>query len=51
MKQQNEVFAAIALAIHEYQGNNVHDDESGKITILKHDTPWNGPAFSMTEHP
>jgi hypothetical protein len=51
MKQQNEVFAAIALAIHEYQGNNVHDDESGKITIVKHDTQWNGHAFSMTEHP
>ncbi|MBP3511900.1 MAG: hypothetical protein J6K19_07690 [Prevotella sp.] len=51
MKQNNEVFAAIALAIHEYNGNNVHDMESGKITIVKHDTQWNGHALSMTEHP
>lgn len=51
MKQDNEVFAAIALALHEFEGNNVHDLESGKITIVGHDTQWNGHALTMTEHP
>lgn len=46
-----EVFAAIALALHEFDGNNVHDSESGKITIVGHDTQWNGHAFQMTAHP
>ena len=26
------IFAAIALALYEYEGNNVHDKESGIIT-------------------
>ena len=28
------IYAAIAMALYEYQGNNVHDIEPGKITIL-----------------
>ncbi len=51
MKRDNEVFAAIALALHEYQGNNVHDKESGKITIVEHPTEWNGHALTMTAQP
>ncbi|MDO4934152.1 MAG: hypothetical protein Q4E71_06055 [Prevotella sp.] len=51
MKKDNEVFAAIALALHEFKGNNVHDKESGKITIVRRDTQWNGHALTMTEHP
>lgn len=51
MKKNNEVFAAIALALHEYQGNNVHDKESGKITIAEHITEWNGHALTMTAKP
>ena len=27
------IYAAIAMALYEYQGNNVHDKESGVITI------------------
>lgn len=46
-----EVFAAIALALHEFEGNNVHDCESGKITIVGHETQWNGHALQMTAHP
>ena len=48
---KNEVYAAIALALHEFKGNNVHDKESGIITIAEHTTQWNGYALSMTEHP
>ena len=48
---KNEVFAAIALALHEFKGNNVHDKETGIITIQEKRTQWNGYALSMTEHP
>ncbi len=51
MKKDNEVLAAIALALHEFEGNNVHDQESGKITIVTRETQWNGHALTMTEHP
>jgi hypothetical protein len=46
-----EVYAAIALALHEHAGNNAHDVETGKITIADHDTPWNFRALQMTAHP
>lgn len=32
---KNEIYAAIALALHEYKGNNVHDKEPGIITIRR----------------
>ena len=48
---KNEVYAAIALALHEHLGNNVHDVEPGTITIAAHPTQWNQYAFSMTAHP
>jgi hypothetical protein len=48
---KNEVFAAIALALHEHLGNNVHDVEPGFITIQEHPTQWNGYALTMTAHP
>ena len=47
----NEVYAAIALALHEHLGNNVHDVEPGIITIAEHPTQWNGYAQVMTAHP
>jgi len=47
----NEVYAAIALALHEHLGNNVHDIEAGKITIAEHSTQWNQYALSMTARP
>ena len=46
-----EVYAAIALALHEYLGNNVHDKEAGIITIAQHPTQWNGYAQTFTHHP
>ena len=48
---KNEVYAAIALALHEHMGNNVHDVETGKITIAAHSTQWNQYALTMTAHP
>ena len=48
---KNEVNAAIALALHEHLGNNVHDVETGIITIAQHPTQWNGYALSMTARP
>ncbi len=47
----NEISAAIAMALHEYYGNNVHDNEPGIITIAEHITQWNGYAQTMTVHP
>ncbi len=45
------ISAAIAMALFEYQGNNVHDKESGIITIKEHNTLWNAKFLSMTQHP
>ena len=45
------IFAAIALALHEYKGNNVHDKEPGIITICEKQTQWNGYAQTMTAQP
>ncbi len=49
--KKNEVYAAIAMALHEFKGNNVHDKEPGIITIAEKQTQWNGYAQTMTEHP
>lgn len=51
MKTNSEVYAAIALALHEFNGNNVHDAISGIITIEPKPTEWNGRALSMTGCP
>lgn len=48
---KNEVYAAIAMALHEFKGNNVHDKESGIITIKSRCTEWNARALMMTQHP
>jgi hypothetical protein len=47
----NEVYAAIAMALHEFKGNNVHDKESGIITIKHCPTQWNSRMMMMTQHP
>ena len=47
----NEVYAAIAMALHEFQGNNVHDKETGIITIKPHLTQWDSHILTMTPHP
>ncbi len=50
-KTDKNVYAAIALALHEFKGNNVHDKESGIITIKPRCTQWNGYTMMMTKHP
>lgn len=47
----NEVYAAIAMALHEYKGNNVHDKESGIITIQSKCSEWDTHLLMMTQHP
>ena len=47
----NEVYAAIAMALHEFKGNNVHDKESDIITIKKRVTEWNAHYLQMTKVP
>ena len=47
----NEIGAAIAMALYEFKGNNVHDKEPGIITISEKQTQWNGYALTMTAHP
>lgn len=49
--KKNEVYAAIALALHEFNGNNVHDKEAGIITIKSRPTGWNAHFLTMTKHP
>ena len=51
MANDKNVYAAIALALHEHLVNNVHDAVSGVITINERNTQWNGFALRMTEHP
>ena len=50
-KKSNEVYAAIAMALHEFKGNNVHDKETGIITIRPRHTQWNNRILTMTQHP
>ncbi|MCH3982688.1 MAG: hypothetical protein LKE41_12500 [Prevotella sp.] len=50
-KKDPNIYAAIALALHEFKGNNVHDKESGIITIKPRHTLWNAKFLSMTPKP
>ncbi len=43
-----EVYAAIAMALHDDLGYNMHDEESGKLTIQSHDTEWTSKVVKMT---
>lgn len=45
------IYAAIALALFEYQGNNVHDKEPGIITIKPKHTLWDAKQLSFTAKP
>ena len=41
------IYAAIALALHEFKGNNVHDKEPGIITIKPKATLWKPLGFRL----
>ena len=45
------IYAAIAMALYEYQGNNVHDKEPGIITISGWHTDWESHLLRMTPKP
>ncbi|MCH5309414.1 MAG: hypothetical protein J1E58_06070 [Prevotella sp.] len=49
--KNNEIYAAIALALHEHLGNNTHDAEAGVITIAPHNSQWNSFAQTMRQQP
>lgn len=51
MKTDKNIYAAIALALHEYKGNNVHDKEPGFITIKPKQSLWNAKFLTMTPKP
>ena len=44
---ENEIYAAIAMALHEFEGNNIHDAESNVLTIKPRHTLWNAKISSM----
>ncbi len=49
--KDNEVYAAIAMALHEHQGHTTHDSEAGVITIKGRNSEWETRILSMTQHP
>ena len=44
----NEVYAAIAMALHDDLGYNLNDSESGRLTIVAKDSEWASKAAKMT---
>ena len=44
----NEVYAAIAMALHDDLGYNLHDSESGRLTIVTKESEWSSKAAKMT---
>ena len=50
-QKQNEVYAAITLALHEYQGYTVHVSESGVLTLGNADTEWNSKLRTQRQQP
>ena len=50
-KKENEVFAAITLALYEFQGYTMHVEESGVLTLAKEDTEWNSKLRLQRQMP
>lgn len=50
-RMDKNIYAAIAMAFYEFQGNNVHDKESGIITIKPKQTLWDAKQLSFTAKP
>ena len=51
--ESGEIFAAIAMALHEYQ-DNVHDIEDTILTINKvkrNYSPWNSKIYTLRQTP
>ncbi|MCQ2220366.1 MAG: hypothetical protein MJZ12_03170 [Prevotella sp.] len=45
----NEIFAAIAMALHDEIGYNMHDSESGRLTIKARNTEWTSKQANITQ--
>ena len=45
------IYAAIAMALYEYQGNNVQGKEPGIIAIKPRQRMWNAEFLSLTAKP
>ena len=45
------IYAAIAMALYDYAGNNVHDTEPTVITIQPKLTQWDNRLEAMTAKP
>ncbi|MBO5703016.1 MAG: hypothetical protein J6R91_00350 [Bacteroidaceae bacterium] len=41
------IAGVISLALLTYETEEVHDEETGIITVKTHETPWNSPARQM----
>lgn len=44
---RKEVYAAIAMALHDELGYNMHDIESRQIKIVHHNTEWTSKQANM----
>ena len=51
MDISKEKAAAIALALHEYLSETVHDTESYILTIPTAASPWSGKALTLRKKP
>ncbi len=45
----NEIYAAIAMALHDEQGYNMHDRESGRLTIVCKNSEWASKQAKITK--
>ena len=50
-KISKAAMAAVAMALHEWAGHNVHDTEPNVITIKGRSSLWNAKFISMTQRP
>lgn len=50
-ENDGEVQAAIALALHQYMDDTVHDNESFVITIRHTPSAWNSKQFTLRQLP
>lgn len=41
------IAGVISLALLTYDTEILHDEETGVITLQRHETPWNSPARQM----
>lgn len=51
METNGRIIAAIATALHLYLEENVHDKESGIITIRRRDTLWADKRMNFRKSP